>query len=260
MTPFGTILLLVACAALMLSCVASAAALPSDRLLAARDVQKQMISGDSGDVVECEAVDKYATEASLGFLPFLHPSLPRRRRGDILIALFCPLLLAGYPTPNPTKLTLTSHSDDAWPCPLYDQRPSPQNPLRCIHHSPDQRRTFFENMSRAFALRATEGATVLHDVGNYYAQPRDGLWASVERGELVRVGGAVHWLRKVAEGVAGGWEGGLLECVEWKHWSRAAALSEAPWPEKLPSRLMSRDVDDGGDHDGREMERRAVID
>ncbi|RYP67235.1 hypothetical protein DL770_008666 [Monosporascus sp. CRB-9-2] len=259
MTPFWTVLLLAACATLMLSCVSSAAALPSDPLLPARDVQKPIISGNSGDVVECETVEKYTTEWFLrNVLPPYTSTTPFQSR-----TLFYSEHMSRPARRMARREGLTTIWD-VWPCPLYDHRPSPQNPLRCIHRSPDQRRTFFENMSRAFALRATEGATVLHDVTNYYAQPRDGIWASVERTELVRVGGAVHWLRKVAEGVAGAGGGGVLECVEWERWPRAAALSEALWPEKLRSKLAGRDVEDGGDvggdRDGREMERRAVID
>ncbi|RYP66420.1 hypothetical protein DL771_007829 [Monosporascus sp. 5C6A] len=267
MTPFGTILLPVACAALMLSCVSSAAAPPSDPLLPARDVQKPMISGNVGDDVDCETVEKYTTEPNLprqwflrNVLPPYASTTPFRSR-----TLFYSANMS-RPARNKARREGLTTIWDVWPCPLYDHRPSPQNPLRCIHRSPDQRRTFFENMSRAFALRATERATVLHDARNYYAPPSDGIWASVERKHLVRVGGAVNWLRKVAEGVAGVGGRGVLECVEWERWPGAAPPSEAPCPEKLRSKLAGRDVEDGGgggggnDHDGGEMERRAVID
>jgi hypothetical protein len=52
--------------------------------------------------------------------------------------------------------------------------------MRCIHGDSANQLEFFENMSRAFALKARIFATVLHSSKNYKQPPVTGIWARVE--------------------------------------------------------------------------------
>jgi len=69
---------------------------------------------------------------------------------------------------------------NVWPCGLYDHRPTPSNPLRCIHADAALRQRFYEAMSRAFALKARAAAAVMHAPADYDDPPLDGIWARVE--------------------------------------------------------------------------------
>jgi hypothetical protein len=69
---------------------------------------------------------------------------------------------------------------EVWPCHLYNLHNVPTNPMRCVHNDTTQQLKFFENMSRAFALKAREFATVLHSSENYATPPKTGIWARVE--------------------------------------------------------------------------------
>jgi hypothetical protein len=62
----------------------------------------------------------------------------------------------------------------------------PTNPMRCIHNDTDQQLRFFENMSRAFAYKARNFATVLHSAENYASPPKTGIWARIEFPTLQR--------------------------------------------------------------------------
>ncbi|KAI1344193.1 hypothetical protein F5Y15DRAFT_365818 [Xylariaceae sp. FL0016] len=86
---------------------------------------------------------------------------------------------------------------DIWPCYLYNHDRVQSNPMRCIHNSDEQRQTFFENMSLAFAQKARESATVLHSYHHYNKPPVDGIWATVELPELTKGNGPVNWLQKL---------------------------------------------------------------
>ncbi|MBE7182197.1 MAG: hypothetical protein INR71_13510, partial [Terriglobus roseus] len=74
---------------------------------------------------------------------------------------------------------------DVWPCHFYDHRPEPSNPLRCIHADRATQLRYFENMSRAFATKATAFARVLHRAADYADPPLDGIWGRVELPEVV---------------------------------------------------------------------------
>ena len=63
---------------------------------------------------------------------------------------------------------------------LYDDSPSPDNPLRCIHADPDWTYTYYSNMSNAYARMARESATVMHKKKDYDNPPMDGIWGKTE--------------------------------------------------------------------------------
>jgi hypothetical protein len=82
---------------------------------------------------------------------------------------------------------------DIWPCYLYEYDAEPTNKMRCIHNDDNLRQTFYENMSRAFALKAQNFSTVLHSENNYKNPPSDGIWARVEFPTLEGIG-KVNWV------------------------------------------------------------------
>jgi len=53
-----------------------------------------------------------------------------------------------------------------------------QNPLRCIMSNFDDEMTYFENMSRAFAMKAHSIASVMHR--NIENPPIDTIWGRIE--------------------------------------------------------------------------------
>lgn len=65
----------------------------------------------------------------------------------------------------------------AW---LYDDSKTPDNPLRCIHNDRKQTKTFYENMSNAYARMARKHATVMHMSSDYADPPQDGIWGRIE--------------------------------------------------------------------------------
>jgi len=69
---------------------------------------------------------------------------------------------------------------DIWPCYLYNHHHGSDNAMRCIHANDTDRQFFFENMSRAFAMKAMNFCTVLHSSKNYGNPPTTGIWAMVE--------------------------------------------------------------------------------
>ncbi|RYO88541.1 hypothetical protein DL763_005957 [Monosporascus cannonballus] len=115
------------------------------------------------------------------------------------------------------------------------------------------------------SIRGVIGSTGLADDALRNDSPPRGLRRidAIEPMSSGNSGGVVECetVDKLHYGVPGG---GGLQCVEWERWPRAAALSEALWPERLRSKLAGRDVenggDHGGDHDGGEMGRQGVID
>jgi hypothetical protein len=52
--------------------------------------------------------------------------------------------------------------------------------MRCIHADEKNRTTFYENMSKAFAMKAQKAATVMHSASNFLSPPTDGIWSRVE--------------------------------------------------------------------------------
>jgi hypothetical protein len=69
---------------------------------------------------------------------------------------------------------------DVWPCHLYNHRNESSNALRCIHNDKTTRQQFYENMSRAFAIKAHGAVEVMHGSEDYEAPPMDGIWGRVE--------------------------------------------------------------------------------
>jgi hypothetical protein len=69
---------------------------------------------------------------------------------------------------------------DVWPCHLYVYHDVPSNPMRCIHHDPVKQKSFYETMSKAFAMKAQGYVTVMHDKGDYENPPMDGIWGRIE--------------------------------------------------------------------------------
>lgn len=87
---------------------------------------------------------------------------------------------------------------DVWPAGLYVHENKPTNPMRCIHNDEKQRQKFYDNMSEAFALKAREGAMVLHSA-KYYDEPDEkGIWWRVEFKTLTKHR-AVDFLCKIKE-------------------------------------------------------------
>jgi hypothetical protein len=75
---------------------------------------------------------------------------------------------------------------EVWPCYLYNHHGTPTNPLRCVHSDPKHQLRFFENMSRAFAIKTQRFGTVLHSTPDFAKPPTDGIWARVEFPALKR--------------------------------------------------------------------------
>jgi len=75
---------------------------------------------------------------------------------------------------------------DIWPCENYQNHQTRNNPLWCIMSDPKQEKTYFENMSAAFARKAVKIATVIHmDINN---PPISGIWKRIEFEVLKRSG------------------------------------------------------------------------
>lgn len=51
--------------------------------------------------------------------------------------------------------------------------------MSCIHNGP-MKRTFYENMSKAYARMARDTATVMHMTADYANPPQDGIWGRIE--------------------------------------------------------------------------------
>lgn len=137
--------------------------------------KQELLSNHNADVATCDTLDTYTTEWFLG------NTLPDYRHEIHNSALFY--------TRGTSKAarTLAKKSRgkyvtiwEVWPCWLYDDRVEDDNPLRCIHHNPEERTVFYENMSRAFARMSRKSATVMHSFKDYEVVPQDGIWARVE--------------------------------------------------------------------------------
>ena len=63
---------------------------------------------------------------------------------------------------------------------LYDDSPSPDNPLRCIHANLTLTHTYYSNMSNAYARMARKSATVMHKKKDYDNPPMNGIWGKTE--------------------------------------------------------------------------------
>jgi hypothetical protein len=67
---------------------------------------------------------------------------------------------------------------DVWPCENYWIKGTRANPLSCIMGNYRDEMKYFENMSRAFAMKAHKVATVLHR--DIYNPPMNTIWGRIE--------------------------------------------------------------------------------
>jgi len=67
---------------------------------------------------------------------------------------------------------------DVWPCENYWIKGTRGNPLSCIMGNYRDEMKYFENMSRAFAMKAHNIATVLHR--DIYNPPMNTIWGRIE--------------------------------------------------------------------------------
>ncbi|KAI1171544.1 hypothetical protein F4777DRAFT_49946 [Nemania sp. FL0916] len=185
-----------------------------------------------GDTVECEPIEKYTSQW------FLINTREQYRDSLPSNALFYSRDMSSAARAIAADLGLVTIWD-LWDCTLYYPDNIPSNPMRCIFNDETQRRSFFENMSLAFAQKACDGASVLHSFQYYFDPPLDGIWGTVELPELMKHDGAVHWLRKlrmhhdypIARGVEPSeTQGGQRSAAENVWWASRIALD---WLQSL---------------------------
>lgn len=85
-----------------------------------------------------------------------------------------------------------------WPSWLYREDDVADNPLQCIHRDLILKTNFYENMARAFAIKANGVAAVMHAFEDYDDPPLNGIWGKIEL-EAVKVGAKVGCLVKMKE-------------------------------------------------------------
>ncbi len=124
---------------------------------------------------------------------------------------------------------------------MYNNRPTLDNPLRCIFDDKDLRNTYFENMSRAFATIARSSAWVLHSTEDYHAPPRDGIWWKVERPQLID-GTQVDCMGKINRDMT------LKEIFwPWPVWQNIKCIIPSQFPLFSKLELKKRAGYDAGD-------------
>ncbi|KAE9381108.1 hypothetical protein N431DRAFT_490561 [Stipitochalara longipes BDJ] len=131
-------------------------------------VLTQPVAADSN----CDPISKYTTE---WFLANTKPQY--RSRSFDSSALFYSSGLSDRAKQfarQADKVTIW----DVWPCENYWIKGTRGNPLSCIMENYSDERKYFENMSRAFAMKAHKIATVLHR--DIYNPPMDTIWARIE--------------------------------------------------------------------------------
>lgn len=141
----------------------------------AQPINHQIVLYADENNAKCDSIDTYTTEW------FLANTLPDYRRELHNKALF----YTRGTSRTARDLAGRSHGEyvtiwEIWPCWLYDDRQETDNRLSCIHRDHALRRTFYENMSRAFARMARASATVMHQSADYAMPSQDGIWARVE--------------------------------------------------------------------------------
>ncbi|KAF2730734.1 hypothetical protein EJ04DRAFT_567502 [Polyplosphaeria fusca] len=146
--------------------------------------------------VACEPLTNYTTS---WFLNNTLPSVPTPLTNTTLFYTRGLTRTAIRHAASHSLITLWS----IWPCALYNSSNATDNPMRCIHDQNATRTTFYENMSRAFALLASGNATVMHSRGDYEKPPMGGIWGRVELPAIVG-GRGVREVRKVREDGSGG--------------------------------------------------------
>lgn len=144
--------------------------------------------------VKCDGVDLYTPDW------FLRNTLPRYRREIHGKALFYTKGASKYAQQlacesadyvslwqickstqfSGRSLVASAYAGLAGPEWLYDDKDSPDNPLRCIHSDHEMTKTFYENMSKAYARMARKHATVMHMSSDYANPPQDGIWGRIE--------------------------------------------------------------------------------
>jgi hypothetical protein len=178
--------------------------------------------------VSCERVDKYSTQW------FLDHALPNFKGAFRDNALFYTRGMTGQAIKYAKSHKLVTLWN-VWPCELYDYRNVLDNPMRCIHNDENLRTLFYENMSRAFAIKANGSATVMHSLSDYDSPPLEGIWGRVEL-PTIKEATNVDWLSKVKENG----EGYLL--FWWRfHEGVSAWLKQQSWLPELRS-LRRRDL------------------
>lgn len=96
---------------------------------------------------------------------------------------------------------------EIWPCELYRHHSTRSNSLSCIMSNSRDRLTYFENMSRAFAMKAHKVALAMHrDIDS---PPKDTIWGRVEL-PVLRDSGMVNWITNIDVEDTGKWN------LEWK--------------------------------------------
>jgi len=81
-----------------------------------------------------------------------------------------------------------------WPCENYFIKETRQNPLRCIMSNLEEEMIYFENMSRAFAMKAHNIASVMHR--NIEEPPLSTIWGRIELPTL-QAEGTVDWITAI---------------------------------------------------------------
>jgi len=120
----------------------------------------------------CDPISKYTTEW------FLTNTRPEWRANSIdSTALFYTAGLsarAKHFARRFNKVTIW----EVWPCENYFIKETRQNPLRCIMSSLEEQMIYFENMSRAFAIKAYKMVSVMHrDIAE---PPLSSIWGRIE--------------------------------------------------------------------------------
>lgn len=141
--------------------------------------------------VPCEPLDKYSTQW------FLDNALPSFKKPFSDDSLFYTRDMTSQAIKYAKSYNLITIWN-VWPCELYNYRNTPDNPMRCIHNEKSLRTVFYENMSRAFAMKANGSAMVMHGLKDYDKPPLDGIWGRIELPTIKKVE-SVDWLAKIKE-------------------------------------------------------------
>lgn len=141
--------------------------------------------------VPCEQVDKYSTQW------FLDHALPGFKNPFSDDALFYTRGMTSQAIKYAKSCNLITIWN-VWPCELYNHRNVPDNPMRCIHNKESLRTIYYENMARAFAMKANGSAMVMHGLKDYDKPPLEGIWGRVELPTIKKVAN-VDWLAKIKE-------------------------------------------------------------
>ena len=141
--------------------------------------------------VPCEKVDKYSTQW------FLDHALADFKKPFSDDALFYTRGMTSQAIKYAKSCNLITLWN-VWPCELYNYHNTPDNSMRCIHNEESLRTIFYENMSRAFAMKANGSAIVMHSLKDYDNPPLNGIWGRIELPTIKKVA-KVDLLAKIKE-------------------------------------------------------------